>query len=248
MNSENTQREELHPLLAGGAAHRVGDEFVGQFRRSTAAGRAPAPRGGGADQEQRQTPTTAISMNSAELVKAISVPPIWPTGNELVDLELMNRIGHRPVVIPASYVQHSVFALDHARRAHHVEHAGGEAEQQKHDHPPRRESEPAIEQPADDRADQDAGDQFGREPEAAGDRRRIGGGGRGPVSLSDARLAVWPSRSPRRWSLAERAASSVRRVSAIALSARVVSHAFDTRADCEQSQRVPPPSKPRGPY
>ena len=31
MNSENTQREELHALRAGGVAQHVGDELVGHF-------------------------------------------------------------------------------------------------------------------------------------------------------------------------------------------------------------------------
>ena len=34
---------------------------------------------------------------------------------------------------------------------------------------------PAIDHPADRRADQDSGHEFGREPKATGDRRRIGG-------------------------------------------------------------------------
>ena len=59
------------------------------------------------------------------------------------------------------------------RSAHHVDDAGGKAEQEKHDHPPRRDSEPLVERPADERADQDTGDQFGGEAEAAGESRRI---------------------------------------------------------------------------
>src|SRR3954471_9889239 len=59
------------------------------------------------------------------------------------------------------------------RSAPHVDDAGGKAEQEKHDHSPRRDSEPLVERPADERADQDTGDQFGGEPEAAGEGRRI---------------------------------------------------------------------------
>ena len=88
------EREEFHPLGAGGAFQRVGDEFVGEFRdRLHAAGhQARAHRG--AEHQQRDASPTAISMNSAELVKAISWPPIWPSGDDLLDLELLDRIGH----------------------------------------------------------------------------------------------------------------------------------------------------------
>src|SRR5262249_57952611 len=61
------------------------------------------------------------------------------------------------------------------RRGHHVENSGCEAEEQKHDHPPRRDSEPAIEKPADGRTNHNPGHELGREPKTAGDRRRIGG-------------------------------------------------------------------------
>src|SRR5262249_8004692 len=63
----------------------------------------------------------------------------------------------------------------HARSAHHIENAGCKAEQQKHDHSPGRNSEPAIHNPTERRADQDAGDEFGREPKAPRDRRGIRG-------------------------------------------------------------------------
>src|SRR6266571_2832613 len=83
-----------------------------------------------------------------------------------------------------------------ARGAHHVEHARGEAEQQEHDQPPRRDVKPAIEQPAHQSSKEHARDTLGR----------------GAGSVSFARLApVRSSRSPRRLSLAERAASSVDR-------------------------------------
>src|SRR5436190_10843064 len=60
-----------------------------------------------------------------------------------------------------------------AGSAHHVDDAGSEAEQEKHDHAPRRDSEPLVERPADERADQHTGNQFGGEAEAAGESRRI---------------------------------------------------------------------------
>ena len=61
-------------------------------------------------------------------------------------------------------------ARGHARGAHHIENAGREAEQQKHDHSPGRNPEPAIQQPTKRRANHDGGDEFGREPKAPRDR------------------------------------------------------------------------------
>src|SRR5262249_42585752 len=66
-------------------------------------------------------------------------------------------------------------ARHYSRRAHHVENPGCEAEGQTYDDPPRRDSEPAIEKPADGRTDHNPGHELGREPKTAGDRRRIGG-------------------------------------------------------------------------
>src|ERR1043166_6657918 len=60
-----------------------------------------------------------------------------------------------------------------ARAADHVEHARREAEQHEHDQTPGRDPERAVEEPAEDRADEDAGDKLGREPEAADHRGGI---------------------------------------------------------------------------
>src|SRR5262245_25291434 len=60
------------------------------------------------------------------------------------------------------------------RGTHHVEHARGEAEQQEYDQPPRRDVQPAVEQPADQGSDQHAADELGREPETAGESRSVG--------------------------------------------------------------------------
>ena len=78
------EREELHPLLAGGALDRVGDEFVGQLGDRLHAGPAPARGAALAPSSSAQMPTTVIAMNSAELVKAISCPPIWPSGTSFL--------------------------------------------------------------------------------------------------------------------------------------------------------------------
>src|SRR5262249_56080044 len=69
---------------------------------------------------------------------------------------------------------------------HPVEPPRREAEQQEDDHPPRRGPQPAIDQPAHGRTDQDAGDELGREPKAARDRRRIGGGTLTPATFGGA--------------------------------------------------------------
>src|SRR5262249_47041500 len=60
---------------------------------------------------------------------------------------------------------------NHARRPHHVENTRDEAEQQKYDHSPRRNSEPTVEQPTERRTDQSPGDELAGEPKAAGNRR-----------------------------------------------------------------------------
>src|ERR1051326_9590411 len=102
---------------------------------------------------------------------------------ELLDFELMYRIGHRrscPVSPVANLLCYRDFfsrsftrSAGNAGGPHHVDHACGEAEQQKHDHPPRRDVEPAIERPTNEGTDRDAADQFGGKPEAAGECRRI---------------------------------------------------------------------------
>src|SRR4051812_662604 len=58
--------------------------------------------------------------------------------------------------------------------SHHVDHTGGEAEQKKHDEPPRRCRQQAVETPANHRSDDNAGDQLRRKPETARHRRCSG--------------------------------------------------------------------------
>src|SRR5450631_2669101 len=66
---------------------------------------------------------------------------------------------------PSVWVAPLIVAGGNPRRPHHIEHAGGETEQQEHNKPPRRDAEPAVEPPADAGADENAGDQLGREPD-----------------------------------------------------------------------------------
>ena len=97
-------------------------------------------------------------MKSAELVKAISVLPILDEREDLLDLKLMDRIGHSRIgprrharlrdaaVAARSHdcsepCRSNLLCRNHPRRPHHVQHARGKAEQQKHDQPPGRNSQ-----------------------------------------------------------------------------------------------------------
>src|SRR5215831_3562137 len=104
---------------------------------------------------------------------------------KVLDLELVDGIHERirPFVAAARPARSSSFRTgwpqcvfgNHTRCPHHVENPRGEAEQQKHDHSPRRNPQPAIEQPADGRTDEHAGNELGRKPKTTSHRRRIGG-------------------------------------------------------------------------
>ena len=48
------EREELHPLVAGGALQRVGDEFVGQLRDRLQPARHQRAAERGAEHQQRR--------------------------------------------------------------------------------------------------------------------------------------------------------------------------------------------------
>src|SRR5579864_9296984 len=63
----------------------------------------------------------------------------------------------------------------HSRRPYHIHHAGHKAEQQKHDQPPRRDSEQTVKRPADGGADQNPGNEVAGKREPARISRRIGG-------------------------------------------------------------------------
>ena len=102
---------------------------------------------------------------------------------ELVDIELMDRIAAIRVSVVSSvrrprrrskiqFVRSRRFRArdgrfrllrNHARRPHHIQHAGNEAEQKEHDEPPGRSRQQAIETPSKSRSDKNASDQFRRE-------------------------------------------------------------------------------------
>src|SRR5260221_6020606 len=56
----------------------------------------------------------------------------------------------------------------HARRPHHIDHAGGKAEQQEYDEAPGRSRQQAIESPAESRPDKNTRNQFGGEAKPDG--------------------------------------------------------------------------------
>src|SRR5688572_14788747 len=122
----------------------------------------------------------AMIMNSAELVNAISWPKYLPSVSRflisnwwigsIAAVAFIRALGRARRLSPRCA---RGVVPDHASRPHHVENTRGEPEQQKHDHSPRRNPEPPVEQPADAGAKQDSSHELGRQPEAAGDRRRI---------------------------------------------------------------------------
>src|SRR5580693_456167 len=69
-------------------------------------------------------------------------------------------------VFPGAVIKRG--ARDEPRRAHNTEHARGKAEQEEYYEPPGRDTEPAIDQPAEAGADQNACNEFAGEPEASG--------------------------------------------------------------------------------
>ena len=131
-----------------------------------------------------------------------------------------------------------------ARGAHHVEHACREAEEQEHDQAPRRDVEPAVEQPAHQGPDQHAADELGREPETAAEPGSVGLRSRRSIRL------VRPARSNAVEPFAE--APQPRRESSLVGGSRTGvlvarAHECDTRK-CRKFPVFPPPPKPRGPY
>src|SRR5215831_12814746 len=126
---------------------------------------------------------------------------------------------------------------DHTRRPHHVENPRGEAEQQKHDHSPRRNPKPAVEQPADGRTDDHASNELGRKAEATSHRRHTSG--RGLALAAFGCTVGMDVAEPFAETLESRGERSLVGwwVFAISFFARVVGHAFDTR----NIATVPPP-------
>ena len=167
---------------------------------------------------------------------------------QLDDLELVDRIGHDlngPFSCPLRGRRRRpsrpaiTWSARQPRRAHHIDDAGGEAEQQKDNEPPRRDTQPPIDEPAEAGSDQHRGHQLGREPKAARHRRTVAAwpsaGRRSRTSL----LALtWSSWSPRRRSLAERAASSDGRFVSPCL---WVSSLMPSTPACYGNDVVPPP-------
>src|SRR5271170_1287165 len=125
--------------------------------------------------------------------------------------------------------------------AHHVEHARDEAEQEKYDKPPRRDTEHPVDQPAEAGADQHASNEFAREPEAPGVARCS----RGPISTRTIRrrrpctpACLTKTFAETLESRREGGLIGVRLVT-IAVLARAVAHLFDTRGS-RQSRRARP--------
>src|SRR5262249_11891767 len=76
----------------------------------------------------------------------------------------------------------------HARRPYHIHHAGHKAEQQKHDQPPRLDSEQRVKRPADGGADQDPGNEVAGKREPARISRRVGD----RLTAARFRRSAWP--------------------------------------------------------
>src|SRR5262249_13912558 len=149
-------------------------------------------------------PRTAMSMNIAELVNAISRDPTVPIVNHL---SMLNWWIGSTVMAGSAFLGRSIRRLrpqiansilrspaaetgPDAGPADHVEHARREAEQHEHDQAPGRDPERAVEEPADHRSHEHAAHKLGREPEAARHRRGIDRPGRRIRSGRAARARV----------------------------------------------------------
>jgi hypothetical protein len=104
-------------------------------------------------------------------------------GEQLGDLELVNWVGgHSSLGLSVSRfladrVERSValgaseplrLLRHHARRPHHIDHAGGKAKQQEYDEAPGRGRQQAIEPPAESRSAKNTRNQFGGETKPDG--------------------------------------------------------------------------------
>jgi len=117
---------------------------------------------------------------------------------DLVQVELFDRIDHpRGVSLFAGHAGALQFirrvsagdstagpVWSDACRSDHVQNAGGEAEQEEHDKSEGRCRQQAVEAPAKQRTDEDAGDQFGRQPQSTRHGRSPGCS----VTAADSRL------------------------------------------------------------
>src|SRR4051812_15483055 len=140
-----------------------------------------------------------------------------------------------------------------ARRSHHVDHAGNKAEQKKHDKPPGRCRQQAVETPANHRSHNDAGDQLRGKPKTA--RHRRGSGSSVSTSgLVSAGFAAAPNfgqtvvQTPE--PCGKRSFVGGRFVvTAIPAIVRALRHAAETRHDAAvDGNYARHPQKPRGPY
>jgi hypothetical protein len=131
------------------------------------------------------------------------------------------------------------------RSPHHVENAGGEAEEQKHDHSPGRDSQQTVEHPTERRANHNSGDEFGRKPKTSGHRGRIGGWRLLRTALG--RMIGMDVAESLAQTLEPRGKCSLvgGRLLAITFLACVVGHACDTRADSSRITTIPPPKTAR---
>src|ERR1700747_388074 len=205
-------------------------------------------------------PATAITMNIAELVNAISVAPTlaivnsllisnwWIGSAAMAGSALLRRSIRRPRPGIANSSLRPLVRGPHpdAGHADHVEDPRREAEQHEHDQPPGRDPERAVEEPAENRSDEHAGDELGREPEAAGHRRGIARPGRRFRSGRAARARVELfAETPE-----PRGESGIGGPPGpfVLIFPRAVAHALDTRNAKEIRAFPGYPPKPGGPY
>src|SRR6185503_2186240 len=129
--------------------------------------------------------------------------------------------------------------------AHHVQHAGREAEHREHEHPPRQGAESPVDQPAESRTDQHARDKFGGEPETARESRMIGGQSGSGACFGAARTSLF---EPFAETLEPRGEGGFIgwRCAPIFPPARVTGHRPNPRS--RGNPKLSPPPKPRGPY
>src|SRR3984957_821965 len=116
----------------------------------------------------------------------------------------------------------------HSRGAHHVEHARREAEQEKYNEPPRRDTEQTIDEPAKTSPNQHAADQFAGEAEAPG----VAGCSRRPIHTGVVgRLVHALARETFAETLESRGESGLigSCPPTLAIPACAVAHRFDTR-------------------
>ena len=180
MNSENTSGKNFMPSEPAVLDRMLGHEFVAELGDRLDAARNQLPSGGAADHQQRdhrhRKEHVGRRIGEGDFLSADMAD-----GEELGDVELMDRID-RPCV--SRSIGFAISAPDriercassasepfgllrhHARRPHHIDHAGDEAKQQEHDEAQGRSRQQAIETPAKRRSDKNTRDQLGGEAEA----------------------------------------------------------------------------------